>query len=273
MPLKLGITGIDHGHIFGMLGNLKAQDCTCDAYWTDGPAVTTQKFNEVFPEIEKVEDRRRILEDPDIAMVLIAVDLLVVASIPASLVMGDFLSAAPGAEYLIQAFHTIAMLQWTWELAKFCAIAIVCALMAYSYAGDQEPDWFWRVGAFIGLVLAIAHSADLHALIGRFTGTRKIEILILFAALIGTATSQFPARSRGAFAFLCLAGIFLLAAEFDGVVARQVGAFAIFTPSHIGAAWHDGWRMLGESLVLIGLVAGIRDIQISAVRYVHRGES
>lgn len=72
MPLKLGILGIDHGHIFGMLGNLKAQGCTCDAYWTDGPAVTAQKFNEVFPEIEKVEDRRRILEDPDITMVLIA---------------------------------------------------------------------------------------------------------------------------------------------------------------------------------------------------------
>ena len=72
MPLKLGVIGIDHGHIFGMLGNMKAQGCTCSAYWTDGPAVTEMKFNEVFPEIEKVEDRRRILDDPDIAMVLIS---------------------------------------------------------------------------------------------------------------------------------------------------------------------------------------------------------
>ena len=40
MPLKLGVLGIDHGHIFGMLSKMKAQGCTCDAYWTDGPAVT-----------------------------------------------------------------------------------------------------------------------------------------------------------------------------------------------------------------------------------------
>jgi hypothetical protein len=208
-----------------------------------------------------------------IAVVLIVLDLLVAASIPASLAVRDFLALAPGATYLTLAFDTIAMLQWTWELAKFCAIATVCALMAYSYAGDQEPDWFWRVAAFIGLILAIAHSTDLHAFVDQVTGMRRIAVLVLFAALIGTATSQFPARSRSAFALLCLAGLFLLAAEFDVTVARQVGTLGSFTASHIGAAWHDGWKLLGESLVLIGLVAGIRDIQISAVRYVHRGEA
>jgi predicted dehydrogenase len=72
MAFKLGVIGIDHGHIFGMLGNMKAQGCTCDAYWTDGPAVTEAKFNEVFPEVAKVDDRRRILDDPDVRMVLIS---------------------------------------------------------------------------------------------------------------------------------------------------------------------------------------------------------
>ena len=72
MPFKLGVIGIDHGHIFGMLGNMKAEGCTCDAYWTDGPAVTEAKFNEVFPEVAKVEDRRRILDDPEIRMILIS---------------------------------------------------------------------------------------------------------------------------------------------------------------------------------------------------------
>ncbi|MEM6666674.1 MAG: Gfo/Idh/MocA family oxidoreductase, partial [Pseudomonadota bacterium] len=64
--------GIDHGHIFGMLANMKAQGCTCTQYWTDGPAVTETKFNEVFPELEKVPDRRRILDDPQVSMVLIS---------------------------------------------------------------------------------------------------------------------------------------------------------------------------------------------------------
>jgi predicted dehydrogenase len=72
MALKLGVVGIDHGHIFGMLGNMKEQGCSCAAYWTDGPAVTEEKFRRVFPELEKVEDRRRILDDPAVDMVLIA---------------------------------------------------------------------------------------------------------------------------------------------------------------------------------------------------------
>jgi predicted dehydrogenase len=72
MPFKLGVIGIDHGHIFGMLGNMLAQGCTCDAYWTDGPAVTETKFNQAHPKVQKTDDRRRIFEDPDIAMILIS---------------------------------------------------------------------------------------------------------------------------------------------------------------------------------------------------------
>lgn len=72
MTFKLGVIGIDHGHIFGMLGNMVAQGCTCDAFWTDGPAVTETKFREVFPHLTKADDRRRILDDPAIKMVLIS---------------------------------------------------------------------------------------------------------------------------------------------------------------------------------------------------------
>ena len=72
MPLKLGVLGIDHGHIFGMLANMKAQGCTCVQYWTDGPAVTEDKFRRVFPELEKINDNKVILEDPSISMVLIS---------------------------------------------------------------------------------------------------------------------------------------------------------------------------------------------------------
>lgn len=72
MTLHLGVLGIDHGHIFGMLGGMKEQGCTCDLWWTKGAAVTENKFQEVFPELEKVDDRRRILDDPKIDMVLIS---------------------------------------------------------------------------------------------------------------------------------------------------------------------------------------------------------
>jgi len=72
MPIKLGVIGIDHGHIFGMLSSMQDERCTCEAYWTDGPAVTENKFNQVFPDVAGVDDRRRILDDPDISMILIA---------------------------------------------------------------------------------------------------------------------------------------------------------------------------------------------------------
>ena len=72
MSLKLGILGIDHGHVFGMLSNMQAEGCHAETYWTDGPAVTETKFNEVHPGLQKVEDRRVILEDPSIDMILIS---------------------------------------------------------------------------------------------------------------------------------------------------------------------------------------------------------
>lgn len=72
MPFKLGVLGIDHGHIFGMLSNMKAQGCSCTHYWTDGPAVTETKFRKVFPELERATDRRAVLDDPEVRMVLIS---------------------------------------------------------------------------------------------------------------------------------------------------------------------------------------------------------
>lgn len=72
MAFKLGVIGIDHGHIFGMLSNMLLQNCTCDAYWTNGPAVTETKFNQVFSDLNKVTDRRQILDDPTVKMILIS---------------------------------------------------------------------------------------------------------------------------------------------------------------------------------------------------------
>ena len=72
MPFKLGVIGIDHGHIFGMLSNMLQQECRCDAYWTDGPAVTEAKFNETFSYVQKASDRRPILADTMIKLLLIS---------------------------------------------------------------------------------------------------------------------------------------------------------------------------------------------------------
>lgn len=72
MPFKLGVLGIDHGHIFGMLSNMLKQGCSCDTYWTDGHAVTETKFNQLFSSLKKTSDHRQILDDPAVKMVLIS---------------------------------------------------------------------------------------------------------------------------------------------------------------------------------------------------------
>ena len=72
MALKLGVLGIDHGHIFGMLNHMLAEGCTCDAWWSNGLAVTEAKFVETYPNLKRVEDHRQILNDPAVDMVLIS---------------------------------------------------------------------------------------------------------------------------------------------------------------------------------------------------------
>ncbi|MEM9344719.1 MAG: Gfo/Idh/MocA family oxidoreductase [Pseudomonadota bacterium] len=70
--ITIGILGIDHGHIFGMLGHLLARGATAKAWWTNGPAVPEQKFRATYPDLRQVEDRRAILDDPEIDLILIA---------------------------------------------------------------------------------------------------------------------------------------------------------------------------------------------------------
>lgn len=72
MAFKLGVIGIDHRHILGMLGHMMAEGCHCAQYWSDGLSTVDKKFAGDFPGLQRVDDRRLILDDPDVAMVLIA---------------------------------------------------------------------------------------------------------------------------------------------------------------------------------------------------------
>ncbi len=75
-PFGIGVLGIDHGHIFSMLGRMLALGGECGNWWSDGSAATESKFREIFPTLDRVEDRRSILDDP-------AVDLVLISAVPA----------------------------------------------------------------------------------------------------------------------------------------------------------------------------------------------
>lgn len=71
-PLPIGVIGIDHRHIYGMLGGMLAAGAVCKGWWTDGTPHTLAGFVKRFPDIPRCQNVEAILDDPSIELVLIA---------------------------------------------------------------------------------------------------------------------------------------------------------------------------------------------------------
>ncbi len=199
MPFKLGVIGIDHGHIFGMLGNMKTQGCTCDAYWTDGPAVTEDKFNEVFPEVAKAADRRAILDDPEIRMILISAVPADRAkfAIEAMRAGKDVMVDKPGCTTLEQLEDIRAVQQetgriWTVNFSERFEVPAVTKAAELVFGGaigrvvqtvglgphkqnlKTRPEWFFKRERYGGILCDIgSHQVDQFLY---FTGSTDAEI-------------------------------------------------------------------------------------------------
>ena len=64
--------GIDHGHIFDMLDEMLKEGCTCKFFWTEGSPLTLNDFIKKYPNIKRVEDKEKILDDQEIDIILIS---------------------------------------------------------------------------------------------------------------------------------------------------------------------------------------------------------
>lgn len=199
MTLKLGILGIDHGHIFGMLSNMVSQGCRAEAYWTDGPAVTESKFNSVFPDIAKVEDRRRILDDPSVEMILISAvpEDRAGLAIEAMRAGKDVMVDKPGCTTLeqlaaLRAVHCETGRIWSVNFSERFQVPAVTRAEELVFGGaigrviqtvglgphkqnlETRPPWFFERRRYGGILCDIAsHQVDqfLH-----FTGSASAEI-------------------------------------------------------------------------------------------------
>ena len=67
--------GLDHRHIYEQVGRLLELGCTCKGYWTEGEPQPLKGFVERYPDLVRIDDPRRIFDDPEI-------DLIVTAAIP-----------------------------------------------------------------------------------------------------------------------------------------------------------------------------------------------
>ncbi len=197
--IKLGIIGVDHGHIFGMLGNMLAQGCTAAQWWSDSDWVLTEKFAETYPDLERAADRRTILDDPDVDMILIAAvpedraDLAIEAMKAGKDVMVD----KPGCttlEQLQRIKATAAETGRIWTINFSERFQVPCAakaedLVAQGAIGKvvqtlgmgphkqnlkTRPDWFFDRNRYGGILCDIgSHQMDqfLH-----FTGSTEVDI-------------------------------------------------------------------------------------------------
>lgn len=68
----IGVIGIDHRHIYGMLEGMCATGARAKGWWTEGEPAPLAGFVKRFPDLPRLADRQALLDDPEINLILIA---------------------------------------------------------------------------------------------------------------------------------------------------------------------------------------------------------
>ncbi|MBY6201722.1 Gfo/Idh/MocA family oxidoreductase [Maritalea mobilis] len=199
MSIRFAGIGIDHRHIFGMAANLMAEGAEFAGWWTEGHPGTLDGFVKRFPDVPRVEDWRRLLDDP-------AIDLILISCIPrdraeyaiAAMEAGkDVMVDKPGCTTLDQ-LARIREVQartgriWSVDFSERFEVPSVTAaadLVAEGAIGRvvqtvglgphrlnraTRPDWFFDRDAYGGILTDIAsHQIDQFLF---FTGSDSAEI-------------------------------------------------------------------------------------------------
>lgn len=200
MSLTLGVIGVDHRHIYGQLEQMLARGCTCKGWWTQGYPQPVDGFIKRFPDIPRVEDRRTLLDDPEIDMILLA-DIPVrraVLAIEAMRAGKDVMTDKPGCTTLDQLAALRACVADTgriWsidfsERFEVPAMTRAAELVAEGAIGQvvqtvglgphrlnraTRPDWFFDDASYGGILTDIAsHQVDQFLFL---TGSTDAEIV------------------------------------------------------------------------------------------------
>ena len=64
--LRFAAIGLDHRHIYDQVKSLLDIGAECAGFWTAEDTIPLKGFMERFPQVPRVDDRRRLLEDPKI---------------------------------------------------------------------------------------------------------------------------------------------------------------------------------------------------------------
>lgn len=212
-PLKLGVVGIDHRHIYTMLSNMLAEGAALAGWWTDGSPGTLDGFCQRFPDAPRADDPAQLYDDP-------AIDVILTSAIPAdrpaiairAMQAGkDVMTDKPGCltlSQLDQIKATVAQTGRIWsvdfsERFEVPAVTKAAELIAEGAIGqviqtlglgphrlnrDTRPGWFWDPALNGGILTDIgSHQIDQFLYL---TGSTDAEITL--AQTQNIATPQNP---------------------------------------------------------------------------------
>jgi predicted dehydrogenase len=198
-PIRFAAIGLDHRHIYEMAGRLLELGGACAGYWTDGEPQPLAGFVKRYPHIPRVADKRRLLEDATVQLVLTAAipcDRAAVA-IEAMRAGKDVMSDKPGcttAEQLDGLRRAVAETGRIWSVcygrfesaATTRAVELVAggaigrvvqtvALGPHRLNRHLRPDWFFRREKYGGILCDVGcHQIDQFL---TFTGSNNAEIV------------------------------------------------------------------------------------------------
>ena len=197
---KFAAIGLDHRHMYEMTGRLLEQGCECVGYWTDGEPQPLEGFIKRYPHIPRVDDKRRLLEDPSIKLILTAsinCDRAAIA-IEAMQHGKDVMSDKPGCttlEQLADLRHTVAETGRIWSVnySERFEVAAVTRAIELVQAGaigrvvqtlgmgphrlnrQLRPAWFFQKEKYGGVLCDIA-SHQIEQFL-TFTGSTDAEVV------------------------------------------------------------------------------------------------
>ncbi len=200
MSVTVGVIGIDHRHIYGQLAGMLSEGATCKGWWTEGEPQPLAGFVKRFPNVPRVADRRALLDDAGIDLILLAdvPALRAERAIEAMRAGKDVMTDKPGCttlEQLEAVRRTVAETGRIWsidfserfevpsvtraaELVHAGAIGAVVqtvGLGPHRLNEATRPAWFFEEAGYGGILCDIAsHQIDQFLI---FTGAADAAIV------------------------------------------------------------------------------------------------
>ena len=198
-PIRFAAIGLDHRHIYEMVGRLLERGSECVGYWTEGDPQPLAGFVKRYPHIPRVADKRRLLEDSTVKLILTAAVPCdrASAAIEAMRAGKDVMTDKPGcttAEQLRAVRRVVAETGRIWSVCygrfETASVARALELVTAGAIGrvvqtvglgphrlnrHLRPAWFFRRDKYGGILCDVGcHQIDQFL---SFTGSNDAEIV------------------------------------------------------------------------------------------------